>query len=72
LSTTSLTTVGTLSITAVYSGDANDAGSTTASPFIETVAVPPPVPALPGAGGWLLGAALLLMVLGARVTIYAR
>ncbi|MFI5317097.1 MAG: protease pro-enzyme activation domain-containing protein, partial [Myxococcota bacterium] len=47
LSTTSLTTVGTLSITAVYSGDANDAGSTTASPFIETVAVPPPVPALP-------------------------
>ncbi len=37
LTTTQLTTVGTDVITAVYSGDANDAGSSTTSAFNETV-----------------------------------
>ncbi len=37
LTTSLLTTVGSAAITAVYSGDANDAGSSTASTFTETV-----------------------------------
>lgn len=37
LTTTQLTTTGSLSITAVYSGDSNDAGSTTLAAVTETV-----------------------------------
>jgi subtilase family serine protease len=37
LTTTLLTTIGTDAITAIYSGDANDAGSSTATAFTETV-----------------------------------
>jgi hypothetical protein len=63
LSTSSLTTLGTLSITAVYSGDTNDAPSTSTVPLVETVAAPQPIPALPGAGMLALSGALLLVAL---------
>jgi pseudomonalisin len=66
LSTTSFATVGLFAISATYSGDGNDAGSTSASPFIETVAPPIPVPALPAHLALLLSCALCAIALARR------
>ncbi|WP_144408316.1 Ig-like domain-containing protein, partial [Sulfuricella sp. T08] len=63
LTTTLLTVVGSDSITAIYSGDANNAGSTTMTAFNETVAALPDndIPVLPQWGILLLGSGLLLI-----------
>jgi len=62
LSTTSLTELGTYSITASYSGDGNDAPSAS-TPILETVAEPKPIPVLPSEWGVMLAAALLAVAL---------
>ncbi|WP_189799687.1 Ig-like domain-containing protein, partial [Sulfuricella sp. T08] len=72
LTTTLLTVVGSDSITAIYSGDANNAGSTTMTAFNETVAALPDndIPVLPQWGILLLGSGLLLIGSFARSAKY--
>lgn len=59
--TTTLTTLGTDAITAVYSGDSNNAMNNAAAAVIETVTPSVPVPALPAWGIVLLSCLLMLV-----------